>query len=165
MDAFTSTPFSGNPAAVVPLSADALPLPDALRLQIAAEMNLAETAFLEPLERGAAEPYRSTSRFRLRWFTPTTEVPLCGHATLASAAVIYQGARWPPPWQIPLPAWWNEWKACVVHCNAAAAWPLRDWPLPRHAPSCSQHLAASTRRCTLRRSARARSLCGGRRGG
>lgn len=76
VDAFTADPFSGNPAAVVPL-ADAW-LEDYLMQQIAEENNLAETAFL--LQRGKAE-------FAIRWFTPTTEVDLCGHATLASAYV------------------------------------------------------------------------------
>src|SRR3546814_12785502 len=75
VDSFTSRRFSGNPAAVV-LFHD---FPDDTRLQaIAAENNLAETAFLAPHDDGWA----------LRWFTPPVEVPLCGHATLASAWVI-----------------------------------------------------------------------------
>jgi PhzF family phenazine biosynthesis protein len=76
VDAFTSTPFTGNPAAVVPLDRW---LPDALMQSIAAEMNLSETAFFAPEPGGD---------LRLRWFTPVTEVDLCGHATLASAAVL-----------------------------------------------------------------------------
>lgn len=76
VDAFTDRLFSGNPAAVVPLEAW---LPDATMLAIAAENNLAETAFLVP----AGE-----ARWELRWFTPVIEVPLCGHATLASAFVL-----------------------------------------------------------------------------
>ena len=76
VDAFTSTLFAGNPAAVVPLEAW---LPDDLLQKIAAENNLSETAYLVP----AGE-----SRWELRWFTPTIEVPLCGHATLASAFVL-----------------------------------------------------------------------------
>jgi PhzF family phenazine biosynthesis protein len=75
VDAFTSRRFAGNPAAVVPL-ADWLP--DALLQQIAGEMALSETAFF------VAEP----DGFHLRWMTPTVEVELCGHATLASAFVI-----------------------------------------------------------------------------
>ncbi len=75
VDAFTDTMFGGNPAAVVPLGAW---LPDAQMQQIAAENNLAETAFLVPEPGG----------YGLRWFTPACEVPLCGHATLASAFVI-----------------------------------------------------------------------------
>lgn len=75
VDAFTRRPFGGNPAAVIPLDAW---LDDALLQQIAAEMALSETAFLVPEGDG----------FRLRWLTPATEVDLCGHATLATAAVL-----------------------------------------------------------------------------
>lgn len=75
VDAFTDRPFAGNPAAVCPLEAW---LPDATLQAIAAENNLAETAFFVPEDGG----------YRLRWFTPAIEVPLCGHATLASAYVI-----------------------------------------------------------------------------
>lgn len=75
VDAFTSRPFAGNPAAVVPLTTW---LPDALLQQIAAEMALSETAFFAPEGDG----------FRLRWLTPAVEVDLCGHATLATAHVI-----------------------------------------------------------------------------
>jgi PhzF family phenazine biosynthesis protein len=77
IDAFAERPFSGNPAAVVPLERW---LPDAAMQAIANENNLAETAFFVPRERGF---------YDLRWFTPTIEVPLCGHATLASAWVIF----------------------------------------------------------------------------
>ena len=76
VDAFTSKVFGGNPAAVVPLDAW---LPNATMQAIAAENNLAETAFFVP----------EAGRYGLRWFTPTQEVPLCGHATLASAFVIF----------------------------------------------------------------------------
>jgi len=75
VDAFASGPFEGNPAAVVPLIDW---LPDDRMLAIAAENNLAETAFFVPEGDG----------YRLRWFTPTVEVELCGHATLASGHVI-----------------------------------------------------------------------------
>ena len=77
-DAFTDTPFRGNPAAIC-LPEE--PLDAGLMQRIAAEMNLSETAFPEP-------PDRDGSRV-LRWFTPATEVPLCGHATLAAAAVLF----------------------------------------------------------------------------
>ena len=76
VDAFTSRPFGGNPAAVVPLEAW---LPDETMLAIAAENNLAETAFF----------VKNGDSFDLRWFTPVIEVPLCGHATLASSHVIF----------------------------------------------------------------------------
>ena len=75
VDAFTSEVFGGNPAAVCPLDAW---LPPATMQAIAAENNLSETAFFVADGGG----------YQLRWFTPTTEVPLCGHATLASAYVI-----------------------------------------------------------------------------
>ncbi len=77
VDAFTSRRFAGNPAAVMPMERF---LDDAVLQSIAAENNLAETAFL----------VRQDSDYRLRWFTPTVEVPLCGHATLASAAVVME---------------------------------------------------------------------------
>jgi PhzF family phenazine biosynthesis protein len=80
IDAFADAIFSGNPAAVCPLQAW---LDDALLQQIAMENNLSETAFF------VADPARA-GHFALRWFTPTAEVDLCGHATLASAFVIFE---------------------------------------------------------------------------
>ena len=74
IDAFAGKPFEGNPAAVMPLDAW---LDDALLQRIAAENNLSETAFIVPDASGEGD-------YELRWFTPTTEVVLCGHATLAS---------------------------------------------------------------------------------
>jgi PhzF family phenazine biosynthesis protein len=76
VDAFTDRPFAGNPAAVVWLEADADP---AWMQNVAAEMNLAETAFVRELADG----------YSLRWFTPKVEVDLCGHATLASAHALW----------------------------------------------------------------------------
>ncbi|WP_224994556.1 PhzF family phenazine biosynthesis protein [Cesiribacter sp. SM1] len=76
VDAFTNVPFRGNPAGVC-ISAE--PLGEMLMQQIAAEMNLAETAFVS-----AADGYKN-----LRWFTPAVEVTLCGHATLATAHILY----------------------------------------------------------------------------
>ena len=77
VDAFTTRRFAGNPAAVMVFEA----FPDDVVMQaIAAENNLAETAFLVP----------EGANYRLRWFTPMVEVPLCGHATLASAAVVME---------------------------------------------------------------------------
>lgn len=78
VDAFTREIFGGNPAAVCPLEAW---LPDALLYRIAAENNLPETAFFVKTGEG---------RYDLRWLTPTTEVDLCGHATLASADVLFR---------------------------------------------------------------------------
>ncbi len=76
VDAFADNVFEGNPAAVVPLESW---LSDEMMLAIAAENNLAETAFFVPEGEG----------YGLRWFTPAAEVPLCGHATLASAHVLF----------------------------------------------------------------------------
>lgn len=78
IDAFAEQIFQGNPAAVCVLDHW---LPDAIMQAIAAEMNLSETAFC--VRRGDGD-------FRIRWFTPTTEVALCGHATLASAHVLFE---------------------------------------------------------------------------
>ncbi len=77
VDAFTEHPFAGNPAAVCPLDTW---LTDDLLQQIAAENNLSETAFFVPREDG----------YHIRWFTPLVEIDLCGHATLASAWVLYR---------------------------------------------------------------------------
>jgi PhzF family phenazine biosynthesis protein len=77
IDAFTTSRFAGNPAAVMPMNRF---LEDAVLQAIAAENNLSETAFLVP----------EGGDYYLRWFTPATEVPLCGHATLASAAVVME---------------------------------------------------------------------------
>jgi PhzF family phenazine biosynthesis protein len=83
VDAFTNKPFSGNPAAVCVLPQ---PAPDQWMRDVAREMNLAETAFLTPHDDGG---------FRLRWFTPAVEVDLCGHATVASAHVLWQDGHLP----------------------------------------------------------------------
>jgi len=76
-DAFTDKPFAGNPAAVCLL---AKPAGKRWMLNVTREMNLSETAFLN----------KERSGYRLRWFTPTAEVDLCGHATLASAHVLWE---------------------------------------------------------------------------
>lgn len=83
VDAFTARAFAGNPAAVCLLPA---PAPADWMQSVAAEMNLAETAFL----------VRHGDAFALRWFTPAAEVPLCGHATLASAHVLWQDGHLAP---------------------------------------------------------------------
>ncbi|HEX2120155.1 MAG TPA: PhzF family phenazine biosynthesis isomerase, partial [Thermoanaerobaculia bacterium] len=77
IDAFTSKPFRGNPAAVCLLDRER---EDAWMQSVAAEMNLSETAFLLPRD----------GDFLLRWFTPSVEVALCGHATLASAHTLWE---------------------------------------------------------------------------
>jgi PhzF family phenazine biosynthesis protein len=84
VDAFTSQVFSGNPAAVCLLDRW---IDDSTLQAVAAENNLSETAFLVPGDEG----------FDLRWFTPVTEVALCGHATLASSFVLFTLRQWPAP--------------------------------------------------------------------
>lgn len=81
VDAFAERPLTGNPAAVMPLERW---LDDELMQRIAAENNLSETAFIVPSDAEDAD-------YDLRWFTPTTEVDLCGHATLASGHVLIHG--------------------------------------------------------------------------
>src|SRR5436305_8613987 len=83
VDAFTDRPFAGNPAAVCVLDG---PADERWMQNVAREMNLSETAFLYP----------SGSAFNLRWFTPAVEVELCGHATLASAHVLWESGRLAP---------------------------------------------------------------------
>src|SRR5262245_18089691 len=83
VDAFTATPFAGNPAAVCVLPA---PREESWMQAVAREMNLAETAFL----------VRRADGYDLRWFTPAVEVDLCGHATLASAHVLWQDGHLAP---------------------------------------------------------------------
>src|ERR1044072_6728105 len=82
VDAFTDRPFAGNPAAVCVLDE---PRPDEWLQDVAREMNLSETAFLVPANGG----------YNLRWLTPAVEVDLCGHATVASAHVLWQDGHLP----------------------------------------------------------------------
>ena len=86
VDAFTAKPFAGNPAAVCVLAKAA---EESWMRNVAREMNLSETAFLVPQDGG----------YNLRWFTPAIEVDLCGHATLASAHVLWQDSHLPPDGQ------------------------------------------------------------------
>ena len=83
VDAFANRPLTGNPAAVMPLE---YWLDDELMQAIAAENNLAETAFLVPVDDGEAD-------YDLRWFTPVLEVDLCGHATLAAGHILLRGDK------------------------------------------------------------------------
>lgn len=82
VDAFTDRPFSGNPAGVLLLDADTFP-DDTWLQNVALEVNHAETAFAHPLPQGGPADWA------LRWFTPATEVAMCGHATLATAHVLH----------------------------------------------------------------------------
>jgi PhzF family phenazine biosynthesis protein len=83
VDAFTNTPFAGNPAAVCVMQE---PRPEEWLRNVAREMNLSETAFLLPRD----------GEFELRWLTPAVEVDLCGHATVASAHVLWEDGHLPP---------------------------------------------------------------------
>jgi len=91
VDAFTSRRFEGNPAAVV---LDAQGLTDSQMQQIAREMNLSETAYILPAEDGEAS-------LRIRWFTPTQEVTMCGHATLAAIHALLAEGRYVSLWDGP----------------------------------------------------------------
>ncbi|HOD55563.1 MAG TPA: PhzF family phenazine biosynthesis isomerase, partial [Candidatus Cloacimonadota bacterium] len=79
VDAFTSEKFKGNPAAVCYLDQE---ISNTLKQQIAKEIGFSETAFILPLD-------LADNRYLLQWFTPVTEINLCGHATLSSAKILY----------------------------------------------------------------------------
>jgi PhzF family phenazine biosynthesis protein len=111
-DAFTSKPFAGNPAAVCPLTE---PRPEEWLRQVAAEMNLAETAYLLPENNG----------FRLRWLTPTVEVNLCGHATLASAHILWETNRADKKFPIPFFTRSGELTATRVAGGIELDFPIR----------------------------------------
>ena len=83
VNAFTLEPFTGNPAVVVP---DASDLSDDQMQRIAREMNCSETVFV-------LRPTDTEADLRLRWFTPTQEVPLCGHATVAAMHILAEVGR------------------------------------------------------------------------
>ncbi|CAK8685558.1 unnamed protein product [Clavelina lepadiformis] len=91
IDAFTSVPFSGNPAAICHIRNRSLS--EEMLQKIATEMNLSETAYVK----SDKENFQEGSNFSLRWFTPTNEVKLCGHATLAAAASLFYVLRNPNP--------------------------------------------------------------------
>jgi len=84
VDAFADKKFSGNSAAVCALEKE---IPDNTKQSIAMEMNLSETAYITKLK--SDDTFEKSGHFKLRWFTPKTEVPLCGHATLASAFTLF----------------------------------------------------------------------------
>ncbi|WIA16189.1 hypothetical protein OEZ85_012902 [Tetradesmus obliquus] len=103
VNAFTTcgVAATGNPAAVCLLDAALLgSMPDSLRQSIAADIGLSETAYVEPLDPSSSpgpDVFKQLNTFRLRWFTPAAEVPLCGHATLASAATLFTECGNPAP--------------------------------------------------------------------
>lgn len=110
VDAFTSTPFAGNPAAVCVLPQ---PADERWMQAVAREMNLAETAFL----------VRHDDGFNLRWFTPTVEVDLCGHATLASAKVLWDDGHLPPDAQARF-----HTRSGLLTARRRGAWIEMDFP-------------------------------------
>jgi PhzF family phenazine biosynthesis protein len=116
VDAFTDRPFSGNPAAVCLLDAPADP---AWMRQVAAELNLSEAAFVTPADGG----------FGLRWFTPEVEVDLCGHATLASAHVLWETGRLPAE----TPARFHT-RSGWLTATRAGGWITLDFPSMTIAP-------------------------------
>jgi PhzF family phenazine biosynthesis protein len=105
IDAFTDEPFRGNPAAVCLLDRER---DDEWMQSLAAEMNLSETAYV--LARG--------DHFELRWFTPTTEVELCGHATLASAHALWETQRQPDDRPVTFHTRWKGTLAATRHADA-----------------------------------------------
>ncbi|MFO7588006.1 MAG: PhzF family phenazine biosynthesis protein [Gemmatimonadota bacterium] len=114
VDSFADRPFAGNPAGVCLLEA---PASEPWMRAVAAEMNLSETAFLHPEGPG----------WRLRWFTPTVEVDLCGHATLASAHVLWSESRAPEDRQLHF-----ETKSGPLGAAAGAeGWIELDFPAER----------------------------------
>ena len=119
VDAFADRPFSGNPAAVcvMPAARDESWMQD-----VASEMNLSETAFLHPENGG----------YRLRWFTPAVEVALCGHATLASAHVLWEDGLLPRDREARF-----QTKSGLLTATARGDWIELDFPatLPTAAPA------------------------------
>jgi PhzF family phenazine biosynthesis protein len=111
VDAFADRPFAGNPAAVCVMEG---PREEQWMRDVAAEMNLSETAFLHPAEEGG---------WSLRWFTPAVEVALCGHATLASAHVLWEEGRLPGDEEARF-----HTKSGVLTCRRAGEWIEMDFP-------------------------------------
>jgi PhzF family phenazine biosynthesis protein len=113
VDAFAAAPFTGNPAAVCVLHG---PRDEKWMASVASEMNLSETAFVHPHpdDRGA---------FQLRWFTPATEVALCGHATLASAHVLWDEGHIAPHATARF-----HTKSGELICNRFGHWIEMDFP-------------------------------------
>jgi predicted PhzF superfamily epimerase YddE/YHI9 len=117
VDAFANRPFGGNPAAVCVLPE---PRDDGWMQDVAREMNLAETAFLHPDNEG----------YRLRWFTPAVEVDLCGHATLASAHVLWEDGVLPRDRQARF-----HTKSGLLTADRRGDWIELDFPATPPAPA------------------------------
>ena len=117
VDAFTDCAFAGNPAAVCILQA---PRPDEWMRHVAREMNLSETAFLLPCDGG----------YNLRWLTPAVEVDLCGHATLASAHVLWEDGHLPPGRQARF-----HTRSGLLTADRRGDWIEMDFPAKLAAPA------------------------------
>ena len=117
VDAFTSRPFAGNPAAVCVLREFAA---ESWMRDVAREMNLSETAFL----------VREDGGFRLRWFTPAVEVELCGHATLASAHVLWEDGHLPAGGQARF-----QTRSGLLMADRRGEWIEMDFPVKAAAPA------------------------------
>ena len=117
VDAFTDTPFAGNPAAVCLLPA---PRDEGWMQSVAREMNLSETAFL----------VRQADGYALRWFTPAVEVALCGHATLASAHVLWEDGHLPSAQQARF-----HTKSGLLTGDRVGEWIELDFPAKREEPA------------------------------
>jgi PhzF family phenazine biosynthesis protein len=117
VDAFTAKAFGGNPAAVCVMEE---PREDAWMAGVALEMNLSETAFLYPADDG----------YRLRWFTPSIEVDLCGHATLASAHVLWTEAHLDPGATARF-----HTKSGLLTCERRGEWIEMDFPVKPEEPT------------------------------
>jgi PhzF family phenazine biosynthesis protein len=126
VDAFTNRPFAGNPAAVCVLPE---PRDERWMQDIAREMNLAETAFL----------HRQADGFKLRWFTPAVEVDLCGHATLASAHVLWEAGYLAPGEQARF-----HTRSGLLTADRRGDWIELDFPIePESAAAPPPELAAA----------------------
>ncbi len=116
VDAFTATPFAGNPAAVCVLPS---PASEGWMQRVAREMNLSETAFL----------VRTGNAWQLRWFTPTIEMALCGHATLASAHVLWEDRHLPAGTQARF-----DTQSGRLTADRDGSWIAMDFPAEPAAP-------------------------------
>ena len=116
VDAFTATPFAGNPAAVCVLPS---PASEGWMQRVAREMNLSETAFL----------VRTGDAWQLRWFTPTIEMALCGHATLASAHVLWEDRHLPAGTQARF-----DTQSGRLTADRDGSWIAMDFPAEPAAP-------------------------------
>ena len=124
VDAFAERPLTGNPAGVMPLDRW---LPDDVMQAIAAENNLAETAFTVPFEGEDAD-------YELRWFTPAVEVPLCGHATLAAGHILIHMDRVRFSTQAGILTVTRRSRVTNPVPRQAAHGVRIIWPVPRHWP-------------------------------